>query len=216
MKQALIIANGKMEKPPALSSYVSASTLIIAADGGIHNCISLGIQPNVIIGDLDSMESEEIPIYREAGVDVIQYPTHKDETDLELALQYAKKHEVSDLIIIGGLGARWDMTIANILLIAQPMFTGINIHLMDGTQELFLLKPGVQSVVHGHPRDTISLIPLTGEVSGVITDGLEYPLNDETLQFGTSRGVSNVLLMKQAQIYFQQGFLLCILNRTGN
>jgi thiamine pyrophosphokinase len=216
MKQALIIANGVMEKPPELSSYVSASTLIIAADGGIHNCISLGIQPNVIIGDLDSMELEEIPIYREAGVEVIQYPTHKDETDLELALQYAKKHEVSELIIIGGLGARWDMTIANILLISQPMFTGINIRLMDGTQELFLLQPGVQSVVHGHPGDTISLIPLTGEVSGVITDGLEYPLNDETLQFGTSRGVSNVLLTKQAQIYFQQGFLLCILNRIGN
>jgi thiamine pyrophosphokinase len=215
MKQALIIANGRVEKPAELSSYTDDSTLIIAANGGIHNCTSLGIQPNIIIGDLDSMEFDEISSYREAGVEVIQFPSHKDETDLELALQYAEKHKIRDVIIIGGLGARWDMTITNILLIANPMFNRMNIRLLEGTQELFLLHPDKYTVVHGQPGDTVSLIPLTSDVFGVVTDGLEYPLNDETLKFGASRGVSNVLLKKQAMIYFKHGLLLCTLSRTG-
>jgi thiamine pyrophosphokinase len=87
---------------------------------------------------------------------------------------------------------------------------------LDGNQELFLLRAGNHSLVYGHPGDTLSLIPFTGDVSGIITKGLEYPLNDETLQFGTSRGVSNVLLQGQAQIYIQQGLLLCVLNKAGN
>jgi thiamine pyrophosphokinase len=216
MRRAIIIANGRMEKPPNLASYIQASTLIIAVDGGIHNCISLGIRPNVIIGDFDSIESDDLTVYRDSGMNIIRYPTHKDETDLDLALRYAMNREVSEMIIIGGLGARWDMTIANILLIAHPMYTGVNIRLLDGSQELFLLTAGNHSVVKGQPGDTLSLIPLVGDVSGVITNGLEYPLSDETLQFGSSRGVSNVLILDQAHIFFRQGLLLCILNRVGN
>ncbi len=120
MSRAFIFANGRMGKLTEIASIIQESDLIIAADGGIHNCKTIGIIPNVIIGDLDSMSSDEVTTYQEAGAEVIQFPTHKDETDLELALQYALKHELSEVIIIGALGARWDMTIANILLIANP------------------------------------------------------------------------------------------------
>ena len=214
MKQAIIVANGLMEASTDISSYKTGSALIIAADGGLHNCIILGIQPNVIIGDLDSTSQDELTAFREAGVDVIQYPTRKNKTDLELALYYAKDHEVTDVIILGGLGARWDMTMANILMITHPMLKVMNMRLLDGTQELFLLREGERTAVHGNPGDILSLIPLVGDVSGVITDGLEYPLNDETLQLGTSRGVSNVLVKDQAYLFIKQGLILCILNRV--
>ncbi len=200
MKQAIIIANGKMERPDALSSYLNSSTLIITADGGIYNCISLGLRPNVIIGDLDSIKDEELTIYTQAGTEIFKYPKRKDETDLELALQYALKIGITDLIIIGGLGARWDMSIANILIIAHPMYADINIRLLDGHQEIRLLRAGDSTIIHGHPGETISLIPLAGDVLGITTSGLEYPLNDETLQFGTARGVSNVFILEQVQI----------------
>ena len=213
MKRAIIVANGKMKEPVEFLSYLKTSTLIIAADGGVHNCKTLGLQPQVIIGDLDSMSSTEVTDYQQAGVKVVQYPTHKDETDLELALRYVMEQEFSDVIIIGGLGARWDMTIDNILLIAHPMFSGLKIHMLDGTQELLMFRAAERSPINGRPGDTISLIPLTGDVSGITTEGLEYPLKDETLYFGTSRGVSNVLLQEQAQVFFRQGLLLCIINR---
>jgi thiamine pyrophosphokinase len=213
VNQAIIIANGNIIKPVDLSPHLTPSTLIIAADGGIHNCKGLGIYPHVIIGDLDSVDSDEITTYRESGVDIIQYPTRKDETDLELALHYILKREINGVIILGGLGARWDMTIASILLLANPIFNQLNIHLLDGEQEILLLKAGICSTIQGHPGDTVSLLPLTGDVSGVLTQGLEYPLHDETLQLGNARGVSNVLLSEQAKIFYKQGNLLCIMYR---
>jgi len=214
MKQAIIFANGRMEVSPTLTSEIQTSSLVVAADGGIHNCKSLGIQPNIIIGDLDSIPSDELTIYHDTGVEVIRYPTRKNETDLELALQYTLKHDVSEVIIIGGLGARWDMTLTNILLLAHPIFAGLKIRLLDGNQELVLLQTGVPSVMHGQPGDNISLIPLAGDVSGVITEGLEYPLKNETLKFGSSRGVSNVFIQEQAQVIYREGILLCILIRN--
>jgi thiamine pyrophosphokinase len=216
VSQAIIVANGQVVPPPALQDYISSSSIIIAADGGIRNCISLGIQPNIIIGDLDSIDEFKTREYRDAGVQIIQYPTHKDETDLELALQHAREIEVNLVIIIGGLGARWDMTIANMLLIAHPKYQEMNIRMLDGTQELFILRAGIRSTVQGHTGDTISLIPLAGDVNGIVTSGLEYALHNETLQFCTARGVSNIFTQDQAQIFIMQGLLLCIINRGQN
>jgi thiamine pyrophosphokinase len=213
MKGAIIFANGKMEKPPEILSILETSDLLIAADGGTHNCEALGITPDVIIGDLDSMDPNEVTSYQDASVKLIRYPTHKDESDLELALTYALAHRFREIIIIGGLGERWDMTMINILLMAHPKFSGLNIRLLDGTQELLLLKPGNITEFSGKPGDILSLIPLAGDACGIITQGLEYPLNDETLQFGESKGVSNVFIAECAQIAFKQGLLLCIINR---
>jgi thiamine pyrophosphokinase len=216
MKQAVIIANGKMEKPEFLSEYLNSSSWIIAANGGTYNCLSLGLRPNVIIGDLDSLKDEELTSYREAGTEIIKYPKHKDETDLELALQYALKIGITDLLIIGGLGARWDMSIANIMVLARPMYAYVNIRLLDGHQEIRILKPGDRTIIHGQPGETISLIPLAGDVHGISTTGLKYPLNDEILQFGSARGVSNVFILEQAEIFFSRGLLCCVTNRVDN
>ena len=115
-----------MEISPKILSILETSDLLIAADGGTHNCEALGIKPNIIIGDLDSMDPKEIATYRDAGVEVITYPTHKDESDLELSLKYTLAHGFREVIIIGGLGERWDMTLINILLMAKPEFSGLN------------------------------------------------------------------------------------------
>jgi thiamine pyrophosphokinase len=158
------------------------------------------------------MTPDEVTSQQEAGVEVIRFPTHKDETDLELALQFTLKHEVGEVIIIGALGARWDMTIANILLLAHPLFTGLKMRLLDGAQELVLLRAGERLDLHRPTGETISLIPLSGDAHGIITDGLEYPLKDETLKFGTSRGISNVITQQHAKVEFREGLLLCVLN----
>jgi thiamine pyrophosphokinase len=214
MKQAIILANGQMEAPTDLSSEIKDSALVIAADGGVHHCLSLGLQPDVLIGDLDSVSPDELLAYRNTGVEILQFPTHKDETDLELALIYAKDQGVKRVTLLGGLGARWDMTLANILLICHPAYANMNIHFLDGTQELFLLKAGENTTIDASPGDILSLIPLSEDVSGVTSSGLEYPLKQETLQFGTPRGVSNVFLEHQVQISIKQGLLICIVNRN--
>ncbi len=216
MKRAIIFANGRMEKTPEILPIIQTSDFVIAADGGTHNCEALGIKPDLIIGDLDSIEPDDVTSYRETGVEVIRYPTHKDESDLELSLEYTFAHGYTEIIIIGGLGERWDMTMINILLMAHPKYSGLNIRLLDGTQELFLIKSGMPVDLPGKPGDTLSLIPLAGDACGISTHGLEYPLNNETLQFGASRGVSNVFTAASAQINFSQGLILCIINRGKN
>ena len=145
---------------------------------------------------------------KEAGVEIIQYPTHKDETDLELALQYASNHEITQVYIIGALGNRWDMTLANILLAVNIKFSQLSIRLLDGTDELAILRGEGQFEINGRSGDTLSLVPLGGDVCGITTHGLEYPLADETLYFGSSRGVSNIIISDQARVIIKQGILL--------
>jgi thiamine pyrophosphokinase len=202
-----------MDGPPEIVKSLQSSDLIIAADGGTHHCESLGITPNVIIGDFDSLDSTKVSVFKHIGVEIIQYPIHKDETDLELALQFTLMQDVTEVFIIGALGARWDMTVANILLIAHPKFSSLKIRLLDGSQELLLLREGEQIDIQGRPGYQISLIPIAGDARGITTHGLEYPLNDEILYFGSSRGISNTFLQDHAWIVVREGILLCIINR---
>ncbi len=86
----------------------------------------------------------------------------------------------------------------------------VHIRLLDGSQEVFLLRCGESAEVTGSPGDTVSLIPLGGDAQGVTTSGLEYPLTGETLAFGATRGVSNVLLGESATVHLESGLLLCV------
>lgn len=209
MKRAIIFANGSMEQPPAILHSLLPDDLIIAADGGTNHCKSLGLTPVVIIGDLDSLQQEEVSYYKLSGVEIIQYPRQKDETDLELALQLALKRKADRVYIIGALGARWDMTLANVLLIAHPDFSKMSIRLVEGAQEILLLRGGQQVDLYSRAGTPISLIPLAGDAHGITALGLEYPLEDESLFFGSSRGVSNVFLRNRCTIAIRDGLLLC-------
>ena len=212
MKRAVIFANGRMETPPPFIKEINESDVIIAADGGTQHCKSLSIMPNVIIGDLDSIDSKDLAIYQQAGVKIIQHPSHKDETDLELALLLTVKYEITQVYVIGALGARWDMTIANVLILANPEFSRLSIHLLDGSQELFILRGKSQLNINGKPGAMISLIPISGDVPGITTQGLEYALRNETLSFGATRGVSNVFANDHAELSVMDGILLICLD----
>lgn len=213
MKRAIIFANGRMEPLPWFTNDIKPSDLIIAADGGSHHCKSLGIIPDVIIGDLDSLDNDAVNSYRNTSVEIIEHPTHKDQTDLELALSLAIKRGITQVFILGALGNRWDMTISNVLLSAKADFTHLSIHFLDGSQELFILRGESRIDLDGRLESIISLIPIEGDCLGITTHGLEYPLDNETLYFGTSRGVSNVISKNQAHIYIKVGMLLICLSR---
>ncbi len=216
MKRAFIFANGKLEVPPAILRDLHADDLVVAADGGTYHCQALGITPGVIIGDFDSLSEAQLEKYERTGAITIRYPTHKDETDLELAVQYALKQGVELVYIIGALGERWDMTIANIMLLAAPVYSGLRMALLDGSQELRLLRGETLATLPGQPGDVLSLIPLAGDCKGIVTQGLEYPLNGETLYLGSPRGVSNVFDQPVVKIHIKEGALLCIINHLAH
>lgn len=215
MTRAIIIANGELNFSASLIDIIQPEDLIIAADGGALHCRSLGISPHVVIGDFDSLGYEDQQTLEAGGVQMIRYPRHKDETDLELAFQYALDQGCQHITVIGALGARWDMSLANLLLAANPSFAGLQVHLIDCHQELILLRGGESLTLHGNPGDTLSLIPLTPQAEGITTQGLEYPLRGEALIFGSPRGVSNVFVADSASVSLTAGLLICVLIRNG-
>ena len=209
--RAVIFANGELNNPQQAHQWITREDLLIAADGGSQHCLALGLTPDVIIGDFDSLDFDSLKIFKSRGSRVIRHPVRKDFTDLELALRYACEQGAEDILVFGALGARWDQTLANLLLPTHPDLASAKIRLIDGRQEISLIRPGERLQVHGNPGDTVSLIPLNEHVNGVRTQSLEYPLIDEALDFGATRGVSNVLLDDKAEIFIQAGLLLCIL-----
>jgi thiamine pyrophosphokinase len=208
--RAVIFANGELEKHTPVQELIRPGDTIIAADGGSRYCALLGITPDVLIGDFDSITQEELDGFQKAGAQIVRHPARKDFTDLELALHHARALEADEILVLGALGARWDQTIANLLLPASARLRDVPVRLIDGRQEVRLLRGGETHEIRGSPGDIVSLIPLGESVDGITTKGLEYPLRDETLYFGATRGISNVLLGDTASIMSRQGNLLCV------
>jgi thiamine pyrophosphokinase len=211
--KTIIFANGKLNHRAQVLQLIQAGDVILAADGGALHCRKLGIYPHTIIGDFDSLTEEDLQEMQAHGTKVLRYPTRKDFTDLELALEYACSLSSNPILILGGLGQRWDQTLANILLLADPVHAQNRISLIDGNQEILLVRGEQTLEIVGKPGDTVSLIPVGGHAAGVTTQNLEYPLSDETLFLGAARGVSNVLLAKKATIHLQNGLLICTVIR---
>lgn len=205
----LIFANGECEVGEWLQPHLAEAVVLIAADGGTHHLLKLGLRPHLISGDLDSLDPTVQAELEQAGVEIRRHPRDKDETDLELALLFAAAtYPDQPIRIIGGFGGRLDQTIANILLLAHPGLRGRDIQLLDATQRAWLVQD--QSTITGTPGDTVSFIPLGGDVHIKETTGLKWRLHGEWLRFGPARGVSNVLLGTTAQVQVAEGVLLCV------
>jgi thiamine pyrophosphokinase len=210
--RTIIFANGTLADLKTAQEIINPGNLIIAADGGTLHCLALGITPQVVIGDFDSLDEATLTKLQTQGVKFMRYPAQKNETDLELALQYASEQGSAEILVFGALGVdRWDMTLGNLLLLAHPGLTQTRVVLVDSNQEIFLLHPGQTLVIHGRPGDTVSLVPVQGDASGITTLGLEYPLQEGTLHFGFTRGISNTFLEDTASIHLKHGFLICII-----
>ena len=206
--RAILFANGQLADPAAALAALRPRDRLIAADGGLHHLLALGLTPHVLIGDLDSVIPAEVAQAEAHGARVERFPPKKDQTDLELAVRLALAEGARDLWIFGALGLRWDQTLANLLLLAHPDFRGARLRLVDGPQQIYLIQD--QAVIDGQPGDTVSLISLQGDAAGVTTSGLEYPLDRGRLAFGSTLGVSNVLLGTTATVRVEHGLVACI------
>lgn len=215
MSRAIIFANGEIHPPLPDRTSFQPDDWFIAADGGAAHCARLGIIPHTLIGDFDSLTSDDIAGLQASGVQIIRYQAHKDETDLELALLHAVHQGATLIKVYGALGARWDMTLANLMLLTHPAFQHSGLKLVDGNQEISLLRGGNHLLIQGVKGDTVSLVPLSSEAQAITTQGLEYPLKNGILRMGTPQGVSNVMLSDTCQISLEEGFLAVIHIRQG-
>ena len=206
----LLLANGELKRGVMLDRLLHSleSTRVICADGGALHARALGLRPHTIIGDLDSLTAEQVAEFEAAGAVIIQHPAEKNETDLELALYHCRHIDAKTVNILGGLGGRFDQTLANIFLLMLPALRDIHIEVVDGDQKIKLLRPGTHDIL-ARSGDMISLIPLSA-AEDISTRDLQYPLKGETLRFGRTRGISNVVVGNRPAIRFKHGLLLLV------
>lgn len=212
---AIVSANGRISDPSQARRRMQSGDILIAANGGVRHCLNAGVRPDFIIGDLDSLQAAEIQALEEGGSQIVRHPQRKDATDLELALRYAAELACDQALVLGGMGGRWDQSIANLLLAAHPDLQNMRIRFLDGPQEAYVIRSGESLQVEGQPGDVVSLIPLAQEAAGITTHGLEYALEDRSLSFATSRGISNVMTEATANVRLGSGALLCVVLHGG-
>jgi len=210
-KHAVIFANGELCCPDVVRGFIDSTSLLIAADGGLAYIQQMGLEPDLLIGDLDSATAEQVLKAETAGSQVRRYPVNKDETDLELALLSAAESGCEKITVVGALGGRLDQTLANIHLLSLPQLAGIDMRIDDGKTEVFLIRSKAE--INGATGDLISLLSLSPVVCGITTAFLQYPLQNENLEFHQSRGISNVMTSTRAQVEIKSGNLLCIHDR---
>ncbi len=210
----LVFANGIIEDVEWIRPYLPQATAIIAADGGTRHLRVLGQPPDVIVGDMDSLPEGIRPWLEAAHTEFVVHPPAKDETDLELALLLAAGRFDDDILLFGALGGRLDQTLANVILLANPPLDRRRIVLVTENEKAWMVTEATE--IHGTLGDTVSLIPLGGDVLIEATTGLQWPLTDERLAFGPARGVSNVMTGDVAEVVVgggnsrSNGRLLCI------
>jgi len=208
--RAIVVAGGSSSAGDNWRQWAAAADLIVGADGGAVRALAWGLPPHVVIGDMDSLTSQEKAELSTGGPEFIVHPRAKDETDLELALTYVAERGYRDVVVLGALGGRLDHMLANLFLLALPQLAGVRVRVVDGRQEAMLVRGGGAVELAGHPGDLVSLLPIGGDAHGVTTGGLAWPLHRDTLFFGSSRGVSNELAAPEARIEIEDGCLLVI------
>jgi len=210
--RAVIFANGGLPNPEAARNLIRPDDLLVAADGGSRHALAMGLYPSVVVGDMDSLSNEAFRVLTQRGATFLRFPPEKDETDLELALRYAREQGCRAILIVAGFGGRNDQTLGNLALLADPSLDGLDVRMDDGVEQAFFIR--ARADIAGKAGETVSLLPWGGPVDGIITAGLRYPLRGERLDPFRTRGISNEMLGATASVSIKSGVLLCLHRRN--
>jgi thiamine pyrophosphokinase len=199
----VVVASGE---GPGLS--LPHTGTVVAADGGLLRALALGLDVDVVVGDLDSATPEALAAAEAAGARVVRHPQAKDETDLELALEEAATSGARRVLVVASAEGRLDHLLASLLLLGSERFAGLELDALVGDALVHVVRG--ERRLSGAPGELLTLVALGGPATGVTTSGLEYPLAGETLEPGSSRGVSNVFTEPEAWVAAETGVLLAV------
>jgi thiamine pyrophosphokinase len=200
---------GPPELDPGALGVPHDRVLVVAADSGLEGARRLGLTPDLVVGDMDSVDPAGLAAAERAGVPVERHPAAKDATDLDLAIDAALARGARRIVAITGAGDRFDHALAVALSLAAPRLAGVAVEGWIGRARLWVVRD--EAVLTGEPGDLVSLLPVHGPARGVTTEGLLYPLVGEDLEPGTTRGVSNELTATAARVRVRAGVLLAVL-----
>lgn len=218
MKRGLIVTGGKIDLEFA-GQYLKMHSFdcVVSVDGGLKYTKELGVMPNAIVGDFDTIHKEILDEYRK--IPSILWDVHKpekDETDTELAINTAIKLGCDDLVILGATGGRLDHEWSNVHLLKTCLDQNVDACLLDRQNKVFLIAPpGREFDQKNAFGKYISFIPMTSQVKGITLEGFKYLLKDKSFSIGLEAGrmISNEMAEEHAKLYFREGILICMETR---
>ena len=204
--KALILAGGSVAVTPALRDLCREARLVVAADSGLRHAAALGVSPDIVVGDFDSVTGEVLAQYPD--LPRLEHPPEKDLLDLELALDYAQGRGATHHLIVGGLGDRFDQSLAAVLIAARWKREGRDVSLQSGDRAVHLLAGEDEVKLELPHGQRFSLLSLNDSV--VSLENAKYPLECHTLPFGVGRGVSNEVTRSPLRVKLAGGLVALI------
>lgn len=203
MKQCIIVGAGSIYQGD-LPFEQQENDLLVAADGGYEYLVKAGMNPDLLIGDFDSMENPKV------SCETITLPVEKDDTDIMFAVKEGFRRGYNRFVIFGGLGGkRLSHTIANMQLLEYVALQGGTAKLMGGTTSLFLLIQGESHIFEQEIEKELSLFSIT-PTACVTLQGVKYPVTKATLERSFPLGVSNRILEPTATLTVHSGTVLVV------
>ena len=199
----VVIASG-----PGPSLPLPDAATVIAADGGLDRALALGVEVDVVVGDLDSVTADALAAAGNVGARIVRHPVAKDATDLELALDEAVLLGARRVLVVASADGRLDHLLASLLLLGSERYAELELDALVGEALVHVVHG--QRTLPGAAGEIVTLLAPAGPATGVTTTGLEYPLAGETLQPGSTRGVSNVFTGAQAGVTVVSGVLFAV------
>ena len=207
-KQATLFLNGTFSKSDCLPFEPSKEDLIVCADGGVRHAFQSGRIPDLVIGDFDSIHEEELKLLKEKEVELLRFPADKDETDMELAMEYLSQKGYGSVTLYAVLGGRIDHELANLTVAVAFARKGVEVRFVANRLAGYVLHGPACLKLQGQIGETLSIIVVSPRAEGVNINGLKWPLKDAELSFGSARTLSNRFDEKSAQISLACGDLL--------
>lgn len=211
---AVIIAGGDPVTAAELGR-IPENALVIAADSGLHEAERLGVRVDIVVGDLDSADPEAVARARAGAVAVEQHPVDKDATDLALALARARAAGCERAIVFGGYGGRLSHLLGNALALTAPSLAPMAVEWHVKGATVWVVRAGHTTHIAGGAGDLVSLLATGGPITGVETKGLRWVLDGDTLDPGSTRGISNEMTAETATVALRRGVALVVHERTN-
>jgi thiamine pyrophosphokinase len=203
----VVVAGGEAPRPETALTVPLGAT-VVAADRGLEHALALGLEVALVVGDFDSASPEAVAEAEAAGTRVVRHPADKDATDLELALVEALALAPARIVVLAGGGGRLDHLLSLLLALGSHRFEKVQLDAAVGDAQVHVVRGG--RTIAGTTGELVSLLALHGPAEAVWTEGLVYELRGETLEPGSSRGVSNVFAADTARVTLERGVLLAI------